>query len=73
MSFIFFFHFLKTLMCIFIESGEIYAWGYGRACGNKTDDVLEPIKLSTHRNNVIAVAGGSTHSMALTGNNCHFL
>ncbi|XP_060563463.1 X-linked retinitis pigmentosa GTPase regulator-like isoform X2 [Ruditapes philippinarum] len=50
------------------ESGEIYAWGYGRACGNKTDDVLEPVKLSTHRNNVISVAGGSTHSMALTAN-----
>ncbi|XP_045216677.2 bifunctional serine/threonine-protein kinase/NEDD4-like E3 ubiquitin-protein ligase isoform X2 [Mercenaria mercenaria] len=50
------------------NSGEIYVWGYGRACGSKTEDVLEPVKLSTHRNNVIAVAGGSTHSMALTAN-----
>lgn len=59
--------YIKELDSYISDTGEVYVWGYGRACGNKTDDVLEPIKMSTHRNNVVAVAGGSTHSMALTG------
>lgn len=50
------------------ESGELYAWGFGKACGNKRDDILEPVKFSTHRNNIVSVAGGSTHSMALSAN-----
>ncbi|KAL4228163.1 Ultraviolet-B receptor uvr8 [Mactra antiquata] len=50
------------------ESGNLFAWGYSKACGSKTDDILEPLKFVTHKTNVIMAAGGSTHSMALTAN-----
>lgn len=52
---------------IILDSGDVYAWGYGKACGSKTEDVLVPTKQKTHKQNVIAVAGGNTHSIALTG------
>jgi len=48
-------------------SGEAYVWGYGKACGSKEEDVLAPRKCQTYRNNVVAVAGGGLHSMALSG------
>ncbi|KAL3865609.1 hypothetical protein ACJMK2_042981 [Sinanodonta woodiana] len=50
------------------EPGEVLVWGYGKACGNRSQDVLLPLQLSIHRKNVVSVAGGSNHSMALTAN-----
>ena len=54
-------------LSFYSDGGELYAWGYGKACGHKTEDLLSPIKMQTHRKNVISAAGGSMHSMTLTG------
>ncbi|XP_052270574.1 uncharacterized protein LOC127871561 isoform X2 [Dreissena polymorpha] len=50
------------------EEGQLYVWGYSKACGSRDEDLLSPWKLSTHRENIVAVAGGSMHSMALSAN-----
>ncbi|KAK3601176.1 hypothetical protein CHS0354_004375 [Potamilus streckersoni] len=50
------------------ECGEVFVWGYSKACGNRIQDVLFPQQQYTHRNNVVSVAGGSNHSVALTAN-----
>ncbi|XP_033121866.1 ultraviolet-B receptor UVR8-like [Anneissia japonica] len=47
-------------------SGELYVWGNGRACGMRRQDVHLPMRKLTCHDNVIMVAGGSGHSMALT-------
>ena len=61
------FDILSKLVVILIDSGEVYAWGYGKACGNASDDVLVPTRQHTFKNNIVAVAGGNSHSMALSG------
>ncbi|OWF41330.1 uncharacterized protein LOC110462625 isoform X2 [Mizuhopecten yessoensis] len=48
------------------DKGEVYIWGYGKACGNKSSDVLSPVLMETGRSKVTKVAGGMYHSMALT-------
>ncbi|XP_038079436.1 ultraviolet-B receptor UVR8-like isoform X2 [Patiria miniata] len=48
-------------------AGELYAWGLGRACGQRREDVLRPLRIMTRKSNVVAAAGGSAHSAALTG------
>ncbi|XP_069138593.1 uncharacterized protein [Argopecten irradians] len=47
------------------DNGEVYVWGYGKACGSKSD-VLSPMVISAWRSKVTKVAGGMGHSMALT-------
>ncbi|XP_030832752.1 ultraviolet-B receptor UVR8 isoform X2 [Strongylocentrotus purpuratus] len=54
-------------------TGELYAWGMGRACGSRRDDLLTPQRKTTRRSNVVGVAGGSGHSLALTGELCIYL
>ncbi|XP_052792899.1 uncharacterized protein LOC128226856 isoform X2 [Mya arenaria] len=49
-------------------SGEVYVWGYSRACGSRDEDILAARKCPTHHNNIVGVAGGGMHSMALSAN-----
>lgn len=56
-------------------SGEVYMWGYGKAChGNSARDILQPEKL-TLPSPVHQLAAGSTHCLLVTGkislNNMH--
>ncbi|XP_064608478.1 uncharacterized protein LOC135472746 [Liolophura sinensis] len=47
-------------------SGELYVWGYGKAChGNSAKDILQPEKL-TVSSPVHQVAAGSTHCLLVT-------
>ncbi|XP_033749791.1 uncharacterized protein LOC117334342 isoform X2 [Pecten maximus] len=48
------------------DIGELYVWGYGKACGSKSSDVLSPLLMSAGRSRVTTVVGGMCHSMALT-------
>jgi alpha-tubulin suppressor-like RCC1 family protein len=46
----------------------VYAWGYGKAFGNKTRHVATPQKFAPkdiESSVVISLAGGDCHSMAL--------
>ncbi|XP_022105615.1 X-linked retinitis pigmentosa GTPase regulator-like isoform X2 [Acanthaster planci] len=49
-------------------TGELYTWGFGRACGRRREDILQPARIMTRQSNVIAATGGSAHSVALTAN-----
>jgi len=51
-----------------VDAGCVYVWGYSKACGSRLEDVLEPRKMVTHRNNIVSVSAGSAHSMTLSGN-----
>ena len=42
-------------------------WGYGVACGSHNEDLKEPRRWETRRQNIVEVAGGMYHSAALTG------
>ena len=44
----------------------MYAWGYGKACGSKTD-ILSPSCAfsSSEEDNVLDMAGGDSHSLIL--------
>ncbi|XP_070212798.1 uncharacterized protein [Littorina saxatilis] len=48
------------------DEGDVYAWGYGKACGKRRHDVLSPELISFKGKQIVQVAGGSTHSLALT-------
>ncbi|KAI8478252.1 hypothetical protein Bbelb_440170 [Branchiostoma belcheri] len=48
-------------------AGEVYVWGSGKPCGTRRGDILSPTKLKTRHANVIMVAAGCSHSLALTG------
>lgn len=52
---------------ILLESGELYVWGYGKAIGYRYKDIVSPIKKLSHYTNIIQLAGGAAHSLALTG------
>ena len=49
-----------------VVQGSVYAWGYGKACGSKTD-ILSPscVYSSTEQNKVVDMAGGDSHSQIL--------
>ena len=49
------------------ELGCVWTWGYGQACGKKRCDVLTPEKRFLRHSNAVQVAGGQSHSVALTG------
>lgn len=42
-------------------------WGYGKAVGYKYKDIVVPTKKLSHYTNIIQLAAGATHSLALTG------
>lgn len=50
-----------------LESGELYVWGYGKAIGYRYKDIVSPVKKLSHYTNIVQLAGGATHSLALTG------
>ncbi|XP_061172978.1 uncharacterized protein LOC133182235 isoform X2 [Saccostrea echinata] len=50
---------------VITDEGEVYVWGYGKACG-KNKDILSPEKVPLKNKRVTQVAGGSAHSLALT-------
>ena len=58
---------VKQSLCLVVESGELYVWGYGKAIGYKHKDIVRPTKKLSHYTNIIQLAAGSTHSLALTG------
>ena len=46
--------------------GHVYAWGYGKACGSKTDLLSPRCVYSSHEDDaVIDLAGGDSHSVIL--------
>ncbi|XP_068693163.1 uncharacterized protein [Montipora capricornis] len=46
--------------------GHVYAWGYGKACGSKTDLLSPRCVYSSHEDDaVIDLAGGDSHSLIL--------
>ncbi|KAL8565231.1 hypothetical protein ACOMHN_001129 [Nucella lapillus] len=64
---------VETVVCgtnhslVITESGQVYVWGYGKACGKRRHDVTSPEAISFKGRQVVQVAGGCTHSLALTG------
>ena len=65
---------LKLINYIYIyntESGQLYAWGYGKALGTKTRHVVSPKSFSLHGKDngfVVSLVGGDSHSMVLYQN-----
>ncbi|CAH1254302.1 HERC6 [Branchiostoma lanceolatum] len=53
-------------MPVLVGSGDLYVWGNGKPCGTRRGDILAPTKLKTRHANIVMVAGGSSHSLALT-------
>lgn len=51
---------------LLVVYGHVYAWGYGKACGFKTD-VLSPLCVysCTKRDKLLDMAGGDSHSLIL--------
>lgn len=63
----------SALLNICTETGNLYAWGYGKACGTK-EDQLSPkcVKRSEPTANyVMSLAGGDSHSVALINKAIH--
>ena len=51
----------------FPESGDVYVWGYGKACGSRKTDILSPQRVCPGRHHFVQVSGRRSHSLALTG------
>ena len=50
-----------------LDAGELYVWGYGKAVGFKYKDIVIPTRKLSHYTNIVELAAGATHSLALTG------
>ncbi|KAK3759847.1 hypothetical protein RRG08_028849 [Elysia crispata] len=50
---------------VLTDSGDVYVWGYCKGCGHRKNDALNP-ELKLQGRQVVQVAGGATHSLALT-------
>ena len=51
----------------FAGLGELYVWGFRRACGSKHGDLLLPVQVHCGKRRVHSASGGRSHSLALTG------
>ena len=51
------------------DCGDVYTWGFCKGCGHRRNDVLSP-ELKLQGRQVVQVAGGATHSLALTSKLC---
>lgn len=51
---------------LLVVYGHVYAWGYGKACGFKTD-ILSPscVYSCTKHDTLLDMAGGDSHSLIL--------
>lgn len=67
---------LSEVLCIlcilsihfaFAEEGQLYIWGYSKACGRRRHDVRLPEHIDIKGKEIRQAAGGSSHSLALTG------
>ncbi|GFS15496.1 RCC1 and BTB domain-containing protein 2 [Elysia marginata] len=50
---------------VLTDSGDVYVWGFCKGCGHRKNDVLSP-ELKLQGRQVVQLAGGATHSLALT-------
>ena len=64
--------FLYSLYFVLVDTGVLFAWGLGRACGYRRQDVLQPVRMMTRQSNVVMASGGCAHSVALTGKSIVF-
>lgn len=58
--------FLDILLCL--GNGNLYAWGYGKACGSKEDILAPKCIYQCTDGTVRSLEGGDSHSLALLDN-----
>ncbi|GFO04201.1 X-linked retinitis pigmentosa GTPase regulator [Plakobranchus ocellatus] len=61
----------SNLVATRVQSGDVYVWGFCKGCGHRRNDVLSP-ELKLQGRQIVQVAGGATHSLALTETKYYF-